>query len=105
MKTRTATTAESPEALLNDLRALVSDAEKMLNGAPDPYRAETVTSLCARCHAAQERYAALYARAKARVAAGAKWADDAIRANPYQTLALALGTGLLIGWLVGRRHG
>ncbi len=103
MKNRTATTAQTPEALLNDLRALVTEAEKMLSDAPDTDGAEAVTTLRARFDAAQERFADLYASAKKNVTAGAKYTDDAIRANPYQSLAIALGAGLLVGVLLGRR--
>lgn len=103
MKNRNISDAQKPEALLNDLRALVTEAEKMLSGAPDADGAEAVTTLRARFEAAQERFADLYASAKKNVTAGAKYTDEAIRANPYQSLAIALGAGLLIGVLVGRR--
>ena len=103
MKNRTATTAQTPAALLNDLRALVTEAEKVLNDAPHADGAEAVTTLRARFDAAQERFADLYASAKKNVTAGAKYTDDAIRANPYHSLAIALGAGLLIGVLIGRR--
>jgi ElaB/YqjD/DUF883 family membrane-anchored ribosome-binding protein len=103
MKNRNISDAQTPEALLNDLRALVSEAEKMLSGAPDADGAEAVTMLRARFEAAQERFADLYASARKNVAAGAKYTDDVIRANPYQSLAIALGAGLLVGVLLGRR--
>ena len=45
----------------------------------------------------------LYDGAKKKVVAGAKYTDTAIRENPYQALAIALGVGVLIGVLVGRR--
>ena len=103
MKNRNISEAQKPEALLNDLRALVTEAEKMLSGAPDADGAEAVTTLRARFEAAQERFGDLYASAKKNVTAGAKYTDHAIRANPYQSLAIALGAGLLIGVLLGRR--
>jgi ElaB/YqjD/DUF883 family membrane-anchored ribosome-binding protein len=102
MKNRNLSEAQTPEALLNDLRALVIEAEKMLGSAPDADGAEAVTTMRARLEAAQERFGELYASAKKNVAAGAKYTDEAIRANPYQSLAIALGAGLLIGVLVGR---
>ncbi len=45
----------------------------------------------------------MYEGAKQRVVAGAKSTDQAIRANPYQSLAIAAGVGLLVGVLLGRR--
>lgn len=103
MKNRNPSDAQTPEALLHDLRLLVTEAEKMLSGAPHADGAEAVTTLRARFEAAQERFAGLYASARKNVTAGAKYADDAIRANPYQSLAIALGAGLLLGVLLGRR--
>lgn len=100
---RTATSAQTPEELLNDLRALVSDAELMLNPAPGGVGGEPITSLHARYESAQKRLIDLYTRTKTRITTGAKHTDAAIRANPYQSLAIALGAGLLIGVLVGRR--
>jgi ElaB/YqjD/DUF883 family membrane-anchored ribosome-binding protein len=40
---------------------------------------------------------------EAKAIAGAKAADHAIREHPYESLGLALGMGLLVGVLVGRR--
>ena len=103
MKIRTATTAQSPEELLNDLHALVRDAEIMLNGTVEAASAEAFTSLRARFDAAQEGFAALYTSAKKNITDWQQCTDHAIRANPYQAVGLALGTGLLLGDLLGRR--
>lgn len=104
MKIRTATTAQTPEDLLNDLRSLVSDAELMLNSAPGESGGEPIASLQARYDAAQERLSNLYAGAKTKISAGMKYTDTAIRTNPYQSLAIALGAGLLIGVALGRSN-
>ena len=61
-----------------------------------------------RFDAAQERMGELYAGARKRVVAGAKCTDEAIRANPYQALAIALGSALPQDRLLDRqrkRHG
>ncbi len=103
MKNNRETTAQTPEAILTDLRALVTEAEQMISGAPQADGAEAVTTLRARFDAAQERFSELYTSAKKNVTAGAKYTDETIRANPYQSLAIALGAGLLVGVLLGRR--
>ena len=103
MKNRNLADAQTPESLLNELRLLVADAEKMMSGAPEADGAEAVTTLRMRFEAAQDRFAELYASARKNVTAGAKYTDEAIRANPYQSLAIALGAGLLVGVLLGRR--
>ncbi len=101
--TRATTAAQTPKELLNDLHALVADAEKMASDSISEVTSDAVEALRARYEAAQERMAELYSGARQRVLAGAKRTDEAIRENPYQALAIALGTGLLIGVLLGRR--
>ncbi len=97
------TPAQTPDALLTDLRALVTEAEQMMSGESHPEDAEAVTTLRARFDAAQERLSDLYASTRKNVSAGAKYTDDTIRAHPDQAMASALGAGLLVGALLGRR--
>jgi ElaB/YqjD/DUF883 family membrane-anchored ribosome-binding protein len=96
-------TAQTPEDLLNDLRSLVAEAEKMLGDSIGERAADAVTTLRARFDAAHERFTDLYENAKDRVVDSAKRTDKVIRTNPYQSIAVAAGVGLLIGVLVGRR--
>jgi ElaB/YqjD/DUF883 family membrane-anchored ribosome-binding protein len=103
MKNKTATAAQTPNDLLEDLRTLVADAEKMMGDSLTEHSADAMGALRARFDAAQERLGEFYAGARQKVVAGAKCTDEAIRANPYQALAIALGTGLLVGVLLGRR--
>lgn len=93
----------TPQDLLKDLRSLVSEAETMMGDSLTEHSEDAVSALHARFSAAQERLGELYAGARKRVVAGAKCTDEAIRANPYQSLAIAAGVGLLVGVLVGRR--
>lgn len=86
-----------------ELRALVSDAEKMMGDSITEHSEDAISALRTRFDAAQERMGELYEGARKKVVAGAKYTDEAIRANPYQSLAIAAGVGLLIGVLLGRR--
>ena len=95
--------AQTPKDLLDDLRSLVSEAEKMLGDSLTEQSEDALSALRVRLDAAQERMGELYAGARKRVVAGAKCTDEAIRANPYQSLAIAAGVGVLVGVLVGRR--
>ncbi|HLP26656.1 MAG TPA: hypothetical protein VK477_13325, partial [Acidobacteriota bacterium] len=63
----------------------------------------TLARLQERFEAAQERLANAAQATKQRVVAGAKYTDRAIRDHPYQSLAIALGVGVLAGILIGRR--
>ncbi|MDP2137662.1 MAG: hypothetical protein Q8J74_07390 [Candidatus Didemnitutus sp.] len=102
MKNRNPSEIQTPEALLNDLRALVAEAETMMGASLSENSADAMSALRTRYDAAQERVGELYASAKQNVTAGAKYTDETIRANPYQSIAIALGAGLLAGVLLGR---
>ena len=97
------TTAQTPKELLNDLHTLVNEAEKMMGDSISEHTADAVQALRTRFDATHERLAELYTGARQKVIAGAKCTDETIRANPYQSLAIAAGVGLLVGVLVGRR--
>ena len=103
MKNNKESTAQSPQDLLAELRALVSDAEKMMGDSITEHSEDAVSALRSRFDAAQERMGELYEGARKKVVAGAKYTDETIRANPYQSLAIAAGVGLLVGVLLGRR--
>jgi ElaB/YqjD/DUF883 family membrane-anchored ribosome-binding protein len=101
MKDNGKTTTTSPKQVLEDLRALVADAEKMLGDLPSAD--DAVGSLRARFESAQERISDLYTGARKKVVSSAKQTDHAIRSNPYQSLAIAAGVGVVIGMIVARR--
>ena len=96
-------TARTPKELLNELQALVAEAETMMADSLSEHSAEALSNLRARFSAAQERFSDVYEGAKKKVVAGARYTDETIRANPYQSLAIAAGVGLLVGVLLGRR--
>lgn len=96
--------AQTPTELLADLKTLVRDAEAMLSSTVSEQSAEAFEAIRERFSIAQERLAHVYARARKRVVAGAACTDTAIRDHPYQSLAIALGVGLIIGVLVRRRN-
>jgi ElaB/YqjD/DUF883 family membrane-anchored ribosome-binding protein len=102
MKNNHESTAPTSATLLADLHALVAEAEKMIGGAQDDTRDDVIASIRARFDAAQECLTGLYAGTRKKVAAGAKYTDETIRANPYQSIAIAAGIGLVVGVLAGR---
>src|SRR3954465_12295249 len=97
-------TAQTPKELLSQLQALVLEAETMMADSLSEPTAEALATLRERFSAAQERFSDLYQGAKKKVIAGAKYTDTTIRENPYQSLAVALGIGVLAGVLIGRRR-
>jgi len=100
---RTSTNEQSAETFLTDLRTLVAESQKLLDASPGESDGEGGLALRERFEAAKERFTEMYATARKRVVAGGKYADETIRENPYQSIAVAAGVGLLIGVLLGRR--
>ena len=96
-------TVHTPKELLAELQALVGEAQTMMTDSLSEHSAEAIDNLRDRFHAAQERFTEVYAGAKKKVIAGAKYTDTTIRENPYQSMAVALGVGVLVGVLIGRR--
>ena len=103
METRSATEIEqSTERLLNDLKAVVHDGEALLKaGAED---------LTERGMAARERLAAALEMAKEtrrriqeQAVEGARATDRFVHENPYRSVGLAFGVGLLIGVILKRK--
>lgn len=103
MKKNSEATAQTPKELLNELHALIAETEKMVGDSVSEHTDDAISALRTRFDAAQERLTDLYDSAKKKVIAGAHCTDEAIRANPYQALAIAVGAGLLAGVLLGRR--
>lgn len=97
-------TALTPRELLNELHALVDEAEQLMGDSIAAHGTDTISALRARYTAAQERMSELYACARQRAVTGARCTDAAIREHPYRSLALAAGAGLLAGLLLGRRR-
>jgi ElaB/YqjD/DUF883 family membrane-anchored ribosome-binding protein len=54
----------------------------------------------ARLESARVKLTDAYGRARVGVAAGAKYTDETIRSHPYESLAIALGVGVLVGALL-----
>ncbi len=96
--------AQTPDALLNDLRTLVAEAEGLMGGDITDQARDKLEHLRERLSDAQERLTELYATAKEKVTEGARRTDETIRSHPYESLAIALGIGVLLGALLRRNH-
>jgi ElaB/YqjD/DUF883 family membrane-anchored ribosome-binding protein len=103
MKNNGTTSAAASKHLLDEMHALVAEAEKMMESASDRGD-DVVGALRARFDSAQERLSEIYTDTRKKVVDTAKNTDKAIRTNPYQSLAIAAGVGVLIGLYMGRRN-
>ncbi len=101
-----ALSAVARERMLTDLQNLTRDAEGLLNA--------TAGDVSEQAKEARTRFAAALERAKtscvrmqeqtvATAKAAVKKADVVIRGHPYESIGLALGVGVLLGLLIGRK--
>ncbi len=95
---------KNADALIADISRLMAEAEEMLSESTSQHAEEKVVLLRAREGEAVKRLAERYAAAKAKVSAAATRTDEIIRANPYESLAIALGVGVLLGACFCRRR-
>jgi ElaB/YqjD/DUF883 family membrane-anchored ribosome-binding protein len=90
------------EKLLNDLKAVVRDAEGLIRATAGDLNEKTKEAR-ARLGEAMERAKASVQKLEDRAIEGAKATDRMIREHPYQSIGIAFGVGLLIGVLVNRK--
>ncbi len=103
MKFQTGTFSKKTEEIARDLRNLISEAEEILSSDNLSRHSENaISGLRQQFRTAQDELANVYGDARRKVASGAKSADVAIRANPYQSLGMVFGFGLVAGVLLGR---
>lgn len=87
-----------------DIDTLAHDARALLAATAD-IAGEKVAEARTRLAAALESGKAMAANVRERVVEGAKATDKVVRSHPYQAMGVALGAGLLLGYLLGRRWG
>jgi ElaB/YqjD/DUF883 family membrane-anchored ribosome-binding protein len=93
--------AETPAQLLETLHQLVVETEQLLDNAGE-HAGEKLNDLRARIDRANESLHELYGTARQKIIAGARRADETIRAHPYESLAFTLGFGVILGALLRR---
>ena len=86
------------EKLVQDLMTLEHDAEELVKATGNDVAAKSKTEL----NAALERVKGSCQRVQAQAVAGARRTDRLIRENPYQSIGIAFGVGLLLGVLARR---
>ena len=86
------------EKLVQDLMTLVHDAEELVKASGGEVAAKSKTELAA----ALDRVKASSRKVQDQALAGIRRTDRLIRENPYQSIGIAFGVGLLLGVLVKR---
>jgi len=90
------------QAISNDVGQLAEDARALMAATAD-VAGEKVGEARKRLAAALERGKEIYGRVREKAVEGAKAADEAVHEHPYQAIAIALGVGAILGYIVARR--
>jgi ElaB/YqjD/DUF883 family membrane-anchored ribosome-binding protein len=90
------------QATTHDVGQLAEDARALMAATAD-VAGEKVGEARNRLSAALERAKEIAGNVRDKAVAGAKITDQTIRENPYQSIAIGVGVGALIGYLAARR--
>jgi ElaB/YqjD/DUF883 family membrane-anchored ribosome-binding protein len=90
------------QAISDDIGTLAEDARTLMAATAD-VAGEKVVEARKRLAAALERGKEIYGCVREKAVEGAKAADVAVHEHPYQAIAIGVGVGALIGYLVARR--
>jgi ElaB/YqjD/DUF883 family membrane-anchored ribosome-binding protein len=90
------------QAASNDIGTLAEDARALMAATAD-VAGEKVGEARKRLAAALERAKEIAGNVRDKAVAGAKIADQTVRENPYQAIAIGVGVGAILGFLVARR--
>jgi ElaB/YqjD/DUF883 family membrane-anchored ribosome-binding protein len=104
MKNESVSRAETPEEVAEHISRLMDEAEAMLVGPVSDRVADKFSDLRVRLEQLQTKAMDVYGDARQKVVAGARATDETIRSHPYESLAIALGIGVLLGALIRRSN-
>ena len=90
------------QAIGQEVGQLAEDARALLTATAD-VAGEKVGDARKRLAAALESAKHIAANVRDKAVAGAKVADQTVRENPYQAIAIGVGVGAIIGYLIARR--
>ena len=90
------------QAMSNDMGQLAEEARALIAATAD-VAGDKVVETRKRLAAALESGREMYGRVRDKAVEGAKVADQTVRENPYQSIAIGVGVGALVGYLLARR--
>jgi ElaB/YqjD/DUF883 family membrane-anchored ribosome-binding protein len=89
-------------AKTNDMGTLAEDARDLMTATVD-VAGEKVGEARRRLAAALERTKEVAGRVRDKTVESVKTADEAVREHPYQAIGIALGVGVILGYLVAHQ--
>jgi ElaB/YqjD/DUF883 family membrane-anchored ribosome-binding protein len=90
------------QATENDVGSLAEDARALMAATAD-VAGEKVGEARKRLAAALESAKEMAGRVRDKAVQGAKAVDEAVHEHPYQAIAIGVGIGALLGYLLARR--
>jgi ElaB/YqjD/DUF883 family membrane-anchored ribosome-binding protein len=90
------------QATTNDMGTLAEDARDLMTATAD-VAGEKVSAARKRLAAALERAKEIAGNVRDKAVAGAKATDKAVHEHPYQAIAISVGVGAILGYLIARR--
>jgi len=90
------------QAVTNDIGQLAEDARALMSATAD-VAGEKVGEALKRLAAALERAKQIAGTVRDKAVAGAKATDEAVHEHPYKAIAIGVGVGAILGYLLARR--
>lgn len=90
------------QAIRDDLGNLAEDARALMSATAD-VAGERVSQARERLAAALENGKEIYGRVREKAVEGARVADKTVREHPYQAIGIAVGVGVIAGFLIARQ--
>jgi ElaB/YqjD/DUF883 family membrane-anchored ribosome-binding protein len=94
---------KNKHATNHDAGTLAENARALMAATAD-VAGEKVGEARERLTAALDSAKEMAGNIRDKTVAGAKATDKAVRAHPYKAIAIGVGAGLLVGFLLGRRN-
>ena len=95
---------QDADDLIANISKLMADAEEMLNESTSHHAEEKVALLRSHSNGDDAGFMDKYVSAKTKISAVLMRTDETIRACPYESLAIALGVGVVVGAALFRRR-
>ncbi len=93
---------QETKAITEDMEQLAEDARALMTATAD-VAGDKIGEARKRLASALDRSKEIYGQVRDKAVQGAKAADVVVRENPYQAIAIGVGVGALLGYLLARR--
>ena len=94
--------SKQTQEISNDMGQLAEDARALMAATAD-VAGEKVGEARKRLAAALERAKEIASNVRDKAIAGAKATDEAVHEHPYQAIAIGVGVGAILGYIIARR--